>query len=45
MIYYDKYLEMWVYDDNVEQYVFDSKSEAIDFAKELGHEPSYIQFN
>lgn len=35
MVYYDEYLECWIYDDNVEQYAFYTKQDAEDLKKEM----------
>jgi hypothetical protein len=37
MVYYDKHLKMWVYDDNQEQYLFESEDEADQFEIDQRH--------
>ena len=37
MIYYDNKLKVWIYDDNIEQYAFDTEEEAIQFKLDITH--------
>jgi hypothetical protein len=37
MIYYDTKLKVWIYDDNIEQYAFDTEAEAMQYEMDQKH--------